>query len=208
MAGARVTPTKRLFDIVWAVGLVAFLAIPFGILLAFLAITDGRPLFHVSERMRSPTRAFGLVKLRTMRVDPGDRGVSGGDKSARITPMGAWLRRKRLDEIPQLWNILAGDISFVGPRPPLREYVERYPALYADVLRSRPGITGLASIAFHAHEERLLAACRDAAETDAVYVRRCVPRKARIDLLYQRRPSVCHDWILMLRTIGNARRVR
>ena len=88
----------------------------------------------------------------------------------------------------------------MGPRPPLRTYVEAYPDLYGAVLRSRPGITGLASLVFHAHEERLLAQCRDAAETDAVYRRRCIPRKARLDLIYQARRTLCYDLVLIAQT--------
>ena len=103
--------------------------------------------------MKAPGVPFHLWKLRTMTVVREDSGVSGGDKAARITPVGRFLRRARLDEIPQLWNVIRGDMSFVGPRPPLRLYVERFPALYAEVLKSRPGITGLATLHFHAHEE-------------------------------------------------------
>lgn len=198
------TPSKRVFDLVLALLLVAILALPFLALLAILLLTQGRPLFYVAERMKAPGRPFALWKLRTMTLTTADSGVSGGDKSARITPMGRFLRRARLDEIPQLWNVLRGDMSFVGPRPPLRTYVERYPAIYAQVLQSRPGITGLATLYFHTHEERLLAPCRDAAETDAVYTRRCVPRKARLDLIYQRHQSLCFDLALLGRT---ARRV-
>jgi lipopolysaccharide/colanic/teichoic acid biosynthesis glycosyltransferase len=106
-----------------------------------------------------------------------------------------------LDEIPQLWNILRGDMSFVGPRPPLRSYVERAPALYAAVLRSRPGLTGLATLHFRRHEERLLARCFTPQETDSVYARRCVPRKARLDLIYQRRPNLCADVAILWKTV-------
>jgi lipopolysaccharide/colanic/teichoic acid biosynthesis glycosyltransferase len=196
------TVSKRLFDIVVALLLVAILALPFAALLAWLAWHEGRPLFHVAERMRAPGRPFRLWKLRTMTVAVSDSGVTGADKAARITPVGAFLRRIRADEIPQLWNVLAGDMSFVGPRPPLRQYVERFPELYAQVLRSRPGITGLASLHFHAHEERLLARCRTAEETDAVYARICVPRKARLDLIYQRQRTLCSDMALMGQTLA------
>src|SRR5690606_28666329 len=106
----------------------------------------------------------------------------------------------RLDEVPQLWNVLKGDMSFVGPRPPLRVYVERFPDLYAQVLRSRPGVTGLASLHFHRHEEWILARCATPEDTDAAYARRCVPRKARLDLIYQRRRNLCLDMALMWRT--------
>lgn len=194
------TPAKRILDLTLALFLAALLAVPFGLLLVVLWLTEGRPVFYVSERMKAPGQPFRLWKLRTMRVAAADSGVSGGDKAARITPMGRFLRRARLDEIPQLWNVIRGDMSFVGPRPPLRQYVERFPDLYAQVLRSRPGITGLASLEFHAHEERLLAPCASAEETDAVYCRRCIPRKARLDLIYQRRRSVCYDLALIWQT--------
>lgn len=198
------TLSKRAFDLVLALLLAVALALPFLVLVVILLLTQGRPLFYVAERMKAPGQPFALWKLRTMTLAAADSGVSGGDKSARITPMGRFLRRARLDEIPQLWNVLRGDMSFVGPRPPLRAYVERYPAIYAQVLQSRPGITGLATLYFHSHEERLLAPCRDAAETDAVYTRRCIPRKAHLDLIYQRHQSLCFDLALLGRT---ARRV-
>ncbi|MGV8954845.1 MAG: sugar transferase, partial [Cypionkella sp.] len=99
------------------------------------------------------------------------------------------------------WNVLRGDISFVGPRPPLRQYVDRFPAIYAAVLQSRPGITGLATLIYHAHEERLLQRSQSPADTDAIYARACVPRKARLDLIYQRRQSLWLDACLMLKTV-------
>ncbi len=198
------TPAKRLVDLVLAVVLMALLAAPFGLLVLWLWAREGRPVFYVAERMRAPGRPFLLWKLRTMSVVPPEAGVSGGNKAARITATGRLLRRSRLDEVPQLWNILKGDMSFVGPRPPLRLYVERFPALYACVLRSRPGVTGLATLTFHRHEEALLAKCRTSAETDTVYARRCVPRKARIDLIYQRRRSIWMDFRLMWLTFARA----
>ena len=196
------TPAKRAFDVILAVALLTMLSPVLIALAAVLWVGQGRPIFHVSERMRAPGQGFALVKLRTMTPASGgaDSGVSGADKTARITPLGKHLRRLRLDEIPQLWNILRGDMTFVGPRPPLRDYVERFPDVYAAVLLCRPGVTGLATLVYHGHEERLLAASRSASETDAIYVRRCVPRKARLDLIYRRHRSVCFDAALLLRT--------
>ena len=198
------TPAKRIMDLVLALALLALLALPFGLLLLWLLAKQGAPLFYVSERMRAPGRPFALWKLRTMTVVAPEQGVSGGDKSSRITPAGAVLRRVRLDEVPQLWNILIGDMSFVGPRPPLRLYVERFPDLYAQVLRNRPGVTGLATLVFHRHEEKLLAQCHTRAETDAVYSRRCVPQKAKIDLIYQRRRTILMDLGIMAKTLQRA----
>lgn len=200
------TLSKRLFDIFFALAILP-LVLPVGLVVwVLLALTQGRPWFYAAERMKTPTQAFRLLKFRTMTVPAAtsgtESGVSGGDKTSRITPAGRFLRRTRLDELPQLWNILKGDISFVGPRPPLRQYVERFPETYARVLRSRPGVTGLASIHYHRHEEWLLARCASAEETDRVYARRCVPAKARLDLIYARHRSVCFDFVLIFRTIA------
>jgi Sugar transferases involved in lipopolysaccharide synthesis len=165
-----------------------------------MLVLEGRPLFYLSERMHHPQQSFTLYKLRSMRpAEGGDHGVSGGDKGVRISRFGRFLRRTRLDEIPQLLNVIRGDMSFVGPRPPLRRYVELYPDLYARVLASRPGITGLASLVYSRHEENLLAACETAEETEAVYRRRCIAQKARLDLIYQRRQTITLDlWLIGL----------
>ncbi|GAB4264195.1 MAG: sugar transferase [Pararhodobacter sp.] len=194
-------PIKRAFDI-WTAAMITPFVVPMVIVIALaIWITDGRPIFYGGERMKTPTQGFKLWKFRTMRVDPEDRGVSGGDKQDRITPIGRWLRRRRFDELPQLWNLWVGDISVVGPRPPLREYVERFPEVYDEVLKSRPGLTGLASIYFSKHEAWLLSRSTSPEETDAIYVRNCVPRKARIDLMYQRNWSFCFDLDVVRKTL-------
>mgnify|MGYP003112783284 CR=1 FL=1 len=192
---------KRLMDITLVL-IMSLVLVP--VLLGVLVLlwrTEERPFFYVSERMRAPGQPFGLIKLRTMSLDS-DRvgGVTGGDKQARISRIHRRLRRTRGDEIPQLWNVLTGDMSLVGPRPPLRVYVEDYPDLYAAVLQSRPGITGLASLRLHAREEVLLAACTTPAQTDAVYRRRCIPRKAQLDLIYGRNRNFCWDLKLIAQT--------
>ncbi len=194
------TLSKRLFDIALALVLGTFLILPlFGLCLVLL-IKEGRPVFYISERMNAPERAFGLVKLRTMRPAEQNTGVTGGDKSGRSSALQNALRSFRLDEIPQLWNVLRGDMSFVGPRPPLRIYTEDYPELYRSILQNRPGLTGLASLEFHAREASLLRDCRTAEETDAVYRRRCIPRKARLDLIYQAHSNFCYDLNLLGQT--------
>lgn len=195
------TPVKRLLDLACAIALSILLAPIIVIATVLILVLDGRPVLYISERMKSPTEGFNLVKFRTMKPLAGDSGVSGGDKSDRITRTGEFLRRSRLDELPQLWNVLCGDISFVGPRPPLRQYVERFPEIYGKVLKSRPGITGLASIYFHAHEEYLLARTSSRDETDTIYSQACIPRKARLDMIYQARQNVCMDLALMFKTV-------
>lgn len=191
---------KRLFDLCLALLLTCILAVPLALLILVLWLKGEGPIFYVSERMKSPTQGFALIKFRTMRAAAENAGVSGADKADRITPIGHMLRRTRLDELPQLWNVLRGDISFVGPRPPLREYVERFPDVYDQVLVSRPGITGLATIKFHKHESWWLQQSSSAAETDAIYVAHCIPRKARLDLIYQSQQSVCFDIKILCET--------
>ncbi|WP_368185826.1 sugar transferase [Aestuariibius sp. HNIBRBA575] len=194
------TVSKRLLDVLLALILGIILLVPIGVVGILCLILQGRPVLFLSERMHSPDRAFRLVKFRTMRSSATDSGASGGNKSDRITHLGHILRRTRLDELPQLWNILRGDMSFVGPRPPLRDFVERYPEIYNQVLMNRPGVTGLASLYYHAHEEKLLRHSQSAAETDVIYTRRCVPRKARLDLIYQKHQSICFDIVLIAKT--------
>ena len=194
------TVEKRLFDLGLALLLLPFLAVAMVVVCALVALIEGRPILHRSERMKAPGEGFTLWKFRTMQVVEGDGGISGGHKAARVTRTGRFLRRTRLDELPQIWNILRGDLSFVGPRPPLREYVERYPQVYDRVLRTRPGVTGLASLRYHQHEERLLGHCATPEEADRIYCRRCIPAKARLDLFYQRHASVWFDLTLIGQT--------
>ncbi|MBA84316.1 sugar transferase [Thalassobius sp. S69A] len=200
------TWSKRSLDILAALFLGVLLAPVILWVMGMILIRDGRPVLYISERMKTASEGFPLWKFRSMTVVEHDSGVSGGDKAARITKTGAMLRKYRLDELPQLWNVLRGDISFVGPRPPLRRYVEQFPALYGQVLKSRPGITGLATLVYHRHEEMLLAGCQTPEETEQVYTRRCIPQKARLDLIYQRKRTLCFDMLLMLKTVF--RRIR
>lgn len=192
--------SKRLFDIAFSLALLPFLFPAILLIYLTIIISDGFPGFYRAERMKDMRTAFTLLKFRTMKVSIEDAGVSGGDKTARIFPLGRFLRRYRLDELPQLFNVIRGDISFVGPRPPLRQYVEKFPDTYREVLRSRPGITGTATVFFHRHEEKLLRSCASAEETDFVYSNRCVPRKARLDLIYQRNRTICMDLWLIKKT--------
>lgn len=202
------TPGKRAFDLALTL---AGLALLWPVLLgvaALVLLCDGRPVFHAAPRMRAPGQPFRLWKFRTMRPDPGDRGVTGGDKAGRITPLGRHLRRWRLDELPQLWNLLRGDISLVGPRPPLPAHVAADPRLFAAVLQCRPGLTGLATVIFRRREERLLARCRSGAETEWIYLSRCLPAKARLDLFYGRHRSLRLDLWVIGRTFWPRRRWR
>lgn len=194
---------KRLFDLLLALSMgLVLLPMIVGVALAIWT-RDGRPILFGHTRVKAPGQTFTLWKFRTMRPlrRRKDHGVSGGHKRRRITQTGRFLRRTRLDELPQLWNVIRGDISFVGPRPPDPRYVEMFPDLYAEVLQMRPGITGLATLVYHQTEDRLLAACKTPQQTEEVYTRRCVPRKAKLDLIYARNRSLAYDILLMLHTV-------
>ncbi|MEP2030928.1 MAG: sugar transferase [Paracoccaceae bacterium] len=187
----------RLFDLVVLGVLGVPILLSVSVVATLLLVLQGRPIFFASQRMYAPGRSFTLWKFRTMLPSMKNNGVTGGDKSDRITLVGRILRATRLDELPQAWNVLRGDIRIVGPRPPLPEYVERFPEIYRMVLQSRPGITGLATLWYNDTEARLLSACSTPEQTDVVYVRRCIPRKAALDLIYQRNKSLWFDLMLI-----------
>lgn len=171
-------------------------------LLSLVALgVQGRPVFYRPTRAGRNGRAFRLNKIRTMIVTQDkDARVLGGDVSELITPLGRWLRRTRLDELPQFWNVLVGDMSLVGPRPPLERIAENYPDVYSLVLMDRPGITGLATAIVCGWEERMLADAPNAEACEALYCRRSVPRKARIDRIYRERKSVALDLYVLYLT--------
>lgn len=197
----RTRSSKRLFDIAFALILLVVALPILGILYIVVVLKEGRPFIYTDRRMKTLTQEFKLYKIRTMKMAPESEntGVSGGDKINRISALGHVLRRSRLDELPQLLNVLRGDMSFVGPRPPAPEYVERFPNIYASVLQNKPGITGLASVMYHSHEEMILRKSSSAMETDQIYVRRSIPRKASLDMLYQNNQTVPLDiYILYL----------
>ncbi|HJW69013.1 MAG TPA: sugar transferase, partial [Candidatus Binatia bacterium] len=126
--------------------------------------------------------------------------TSGGDP--RITRLGAWLRRTKLDELPQLWNVLRGDMSLVGPRPELPHYVARYTAAQRTVLRARPGLTDPASLAW-ADEAATLGRF---AEPDRAYVEVVVPSKIALSLAYLERRTVWSDLVIVMRTAAHVAR--
>ena len=165
---------------------------------------QGRPFFFSAQRMRGPNELFTQHKIRTMQ--PIDRvveqSVMGGDLEHRVTPIGAFLRKTRLDELPQIFNILRGDMVFIGPRPPLQKYVDSNPAYARILAHVRPGVTGLATVLLHAREERILSKCKNAAETDKVYRDHCIPLKIRMDDLYRRKKSFRLNLFILWRTVS------
>ncbi len=187
---------KRLVDIVVSASLLLLLA-PLLLGLAIWVRVDSKgPALFRQARVGLGGQLFTIHKFRTMRADGGGLGLTVGD-DARITRAGRWLRRLKLDELPQLWDVLRGAMSLVGPRPDLPEYVRRYPeALRAQLLAVRPGITDPASLAFRDEAERLAAA----ADPEREYLERILPAKLQLSADYAGRATVWTDLRLMART--------
>ncbi len=170
-----------------------FLAVPIsvvlGVLAAALLVVQGRPVFYGSERLGRNGIPFTLWKLRTMHPSGTKERVLGGEHAGRVTPMGRFLRRSRLDELPQVYNVLRGEIRFIGPRPPLERYARILPDKHIVLEGVPPGITGLATAQLCRREERILGGAIPEAVVDDLYLRRCLPAKARMDRLYRDRAS-------------------
>jgi len=193
------TRAKRTLDLVTAGAGLVVLA-PLLVVVAVLVKTeDGGSVFFRQERVGYRGRTFRIWKFRTMVPDAGAQGLPltvGGD--SRVTRIGAWLRRLKLDELPQLFNVLVGDMTLVGPRPEVPCYVASYDAEQRRVLELVPGVTDEASIRYVA-ESALLAAALD---PERVYVSEIVPDKIRLNLAYAAHATVWTDVRVILATLG------
>jgi len=191
---------KRPFDFFLAFfGLVFFSPLILGLSL-WVFFREGPPIFFRQQRVGQNGRLFEIVKFRTMVVsnDSNTITVSGDD---RITRLGAFLRKYKLDELPQLWNVLKGEMSFVGPRPDVPGYMDRLEGEARAILLLRPGITGPATLAFR-NEEELLAKTPDPKRYNDEVI---FPRKVRINLQYFQQASLFYDVKLILATVLNRR---
>ena len=191
---------KRLFDILASlIGLA--LLLPAGLLLAlWIKLDSAGPVFFRQERVGRFGRGFRIHKFRTMRVDAERIGgpLTVGD-DARVTRVGHWLRAHRLDELPQLIDVLCGDMSLVGPRPEVPRYVALYPAgLREQVLAVRPGITDPASLAFRGEASQLAAA----ADPEREYVEVILPRKLALAADYAARANLWTDLRVVARSLA------
>ena len=197
--------SKRLFDVL-ASGVGLLLISP---LLAATAIavriTSPGPVFFRQERMGRFGRPFFILKLRTMVQDaPRLGGAITIGADPRITPIGRLLRKTKLDELPQLFNVLKGDMSLVGPRPEVHRYVEMFRDDYEEILTVRPGVTDLASIKYR-DESTILGSAVDPEEE---YVERVLPEKIRLAKEYVRRQSFGLDITIILGTVFHLARDR
>ncbi len=190
---------KRVFDIVASL-LALLLLAPFLVVIAFLvALTSPGGAFFRQERVGRGGVPFQLLKFRSMRPDSEAKGqITVGGRDPRITGVGYFLRRSKLDELPQLINVLLGDMSVVGPRPEVPRYVALYSAEQRNVLNVRPGITSLASIAY-IDENEVLGRSKDPERT---YIEEVMPAKLTLDLRYVREQSLLLDLRIIGRTIA------
>ena len=190
---------KRLFDVFFAL-VATLLTFPILLIAALLIwAQDRNPPVYAGTRVGRFDRDFRMFKLRTMIPDAHSLGgTSTSASDSRLTPLGATLRRFKLDELPQFWNVLKGDMSIVGPRPNVRAGgVERYTSEEGKLLLVRPGITDLASIVFSDEGEIL----RDSPDPDALYDAVIRPWKNRLALLYVERRSFALDLVLIGLTV-------
>ena len=158
------------------------------------------PAFYSGPRVGRHGSRFQIHKLRTMRAAAGPAVTAGDD--ARITRVGRLLRRTKIDELPQLWNVVKGDMSLVGPRPEDPRYVQHYTPEQRRLLAVRPGLTGPATLAFLDEEQELRGADRQNDDLEARYVNDVMPRKLAIELSYLERASPMTDVAIVARTLA------
>jgi len=196
---------KRAIDIVFSLFglLMLLLFLPF---VAILIKLDSRgPVFYRQERVGRDFRIFVIYKFRTMMVNADRQGAlitAAGDK--RVTKVGSFLRKYKIDELPQLFNVLKGDMSFVGPRPEVSEYVELFRSDYRKLLTVRPGITDPASLKY-SNEETILGMSKESLEA---YTSRILPEKIRLSSNYIDSHTLATDLKLIVTTLLKTSRTK
>ena len=181
---------KRLFDIIFSSIMIILLS-PLLLFISIWIVTDSRGgVIYKQKRIGKMGKEFFILKFRTMKPDDGRQlQITVGSRDSRITRAGYWLRRFKMDELPQLVNVLLGEMSVVGPRPEVPKYVALYNDQQRAVLSVRPGITDMASLQYF--EESDLIAKSD--QPEKTYIEVIMPEKLRINLLYIQRASFLTD---------------
>lgn len=189
--------SKRLFDAVGAsVGLVLLCPLLIAIS-ALVKLSSPGPVFYRGQRTGKDGKPFRLLKFRTMIVNAEQLGgTTTGKNDPRVTPIGAALRKYKLDELPQLLNVLRGEMSFVGPRPEVAEYTDQYSPEERLILTVPPGITDLSSLEFRDLQEVV-----GENDPDDVFRRKVLPRKNAMRLRYVRQRSFVLDMSILFRTV-------
>lgn len=190
---------KRLFDIIAAVvGLV--LLGPLILIVAILIKIDSKgSIFFLQDRVGLNGHLFKIVKFRTMYANDGLHITVGNLRDDRITSIGRGLRRYHLDELPQLLNVLVGDMSIVGPRPHIESITKHHRKLWHEVWKVKPGITGFAAVFHSRHEYKILNTSND---PEADFINKVLPTKLRLEKYYVRHQSFCFDLYLIMKTLA------
>lgn len=189
---------KRIFDIVFS-GLGLLFLIPFFLILALLIVIDSKGgIFYKQVRVGKDNKDFYLFKFRSMRTNADKQGLlTVGGRDPRITKVGYYIRKYKIDELSQLINVFIGDMSLVGPRPEVRKYVDLYSVEQLKVLTVKPGITDNASILYF-NENDLLAKSTNPEET---YIKEIMPAKLRLNLEYIKNYNTLTDVKIILKTL-------
>ena len=194
---------KRAMDIVLSVIMILILLLPMAVIAVIIKLTSKGPVLFKQERVTTYGRRFRIWKFRTMTVGADQKGAlvtSAHDN--RITGIGATLRKFRLDELPQAFHVLSGKMGFVGTRPEVVKYVERYTPEMMATLLMPAGITSLASIRFK-DEDAMIGDVSDPQEVDRIYVEKILPKKMEYNLEYISRFGFRRDIRLMFSTVKN-----
>lgn len=188
---------KRVFDLVFSVVALTFF-LPFGLVIAVLiAVTSKGPVFYFQTRVGQFGRDFKLFKFRTMKPFTDQMGkLTVGARDPRITSIGYYLRKFKLDEFPQFINVLLGDMSVVGPRPEVREYVSLYNEEQLKVLNVRPGITDYASLKYFDENEIL----GKSEHPEKTYIEEIMPEKLKWNQVYIENPTLLNDFRIIGKT--------
>lgn len=188
---------KRFFDIIISLIVLVIIAIPMLIVAIAIKLDSKGPVFYKQERLTKNKKPFKIIKFRTMRV--------GADKNLdnltvkndpRITKTGEFLRKWKIDELPQFINVLLGDMSLVGPRPETPKMVDLYPNYYDVIFAVRPGITDYASIEFRNESEYY----NSIEDSETIYLEKILPRKIELKLKYIENLSIKTDIAILLKT--------
>ncbi|WP_282123421.1 sugar transferase [Algibacter mikhailovii] len=189
---------KRVFDFVFSILGLALLS-PILLIISILIKLDSKgPVLFKQERVGKNNINFVIYKFRTMRIQSYKKGLlTIGNHDSRITKIGYFLRRYKIDEFPQLINVVKGDMSFVGPRPELRHYVNFYSKSDMEIFTVRPGITGLASLKYR-NEVELLKAAKD---PEKLFIETIIPDKLKFNKEYIKEQSFLFDLKLIIQTV-------
>lgn len=188
---------KRIFDFTFALAGLILLS-PLVLLVAlFIKLYDWGPVFYRGERVGRHGKLFHIYKFRSMIVDAEKTGVtSTAEEDPRITPIGRFLRKTKLDELPQLINVLRGEMSLVGPRPEVKKHIDLYSDEQKVILNIKPGITDYASI-WNSDEAELLKGSKN---PDKDFIEKIMPEKIRLQLKYYREQSLLTDLKILFLT--------